>query len=129
MPPNTHPIRLSRAQRGQVRRATTRLLSLERQEFPSASSPGRTYTTAILVGGQVICNCPGWTKRRPHAPRQCVHAFTLTGHRALRANADHLFVVQHMTDYAGTHEFDALRESRIYRDLSERKRGGGKHAG
>ena len=79
-------------QRGQVRRAVTRLLTEEHREFPSKSSPGTIYRAVILRDGHVQCNCRGWTIKRDGRPRQCVHTHALLAGRLTRTDGEYFFL-------------------------------------
>lgn len=110
--------RLTRKERGLVRRATNRLTALERRQFPSSSDPSKHYVTAIMPGGLVTCDCRGWVTKKPYIPRQCKHAFELIARRTLMTDTEHLFVLQYMTDCTGPmREYNPLLESAVYRRL------------
>lgn len=108
--------RLTRQERGQVRRVINRLSCLERREFPS-STGHRSYVVMIMPGGKVTCNCRGWTVKRGDAPRQCVHLHRMLRDRMLRTDEEFLYVHNYMTDLSTTREFNALVESRAYRRI------------
>lgn len=71
-------MKLSRTERGLARRATYRLLALERREFPSSSDPSRMYTAMAMADGRLTCNCRGWITKKLGKPRWCRHTEALT---------------------------------------------------
>ena len=73
-------VKLTRAERTQARRATTRLLTLEKREFESSSSSA-TYVARIMIDGKFQCDCRGWTIKRIYRPRWCKHCETLCAGR------------------------------------------------
>lgn len=84
--------KFTRAERGQARRVATRLMTQERREFESDSSPGVVYTAVILVDGKVQCNCRGWTIKKEGQPRQCKHTVALVAGRPLYTPGDGEFL-------------------------------------
>lgn len=84
-------VRLTRQQRGQVRKATNRLTALERREFPSESDSSRSYIAMILLDGCVTCNCRGWTmKKGPF--RRCKHTDELLHGRPVDVREDRQYL-------------------------------------
>lgn len=73
-------IKLTQAERNQARRATTRLLTLEKREFESSSSSAK-YVARIMIDGKFQCNCRGWVIKRMYRPRWCKHCETLCNGR------------------------------------------------
>src|SRR3972149_3895856 len=78
-------VRVTRAERGRVRRVAARLLTNEHREFPSSSLAGVIYHARIMVDGKAMCDCRGWTIKKQGKPRQCKHTRDLLGGRAVRA--------------------------------------------
>lgn len=86
------PMRLTRTQRGQVRRATNRLLAVERREFPSASTPEKVYVAMILIDNRLTCDCQGWTIKKVGKARQCKHTTEMTVGRRVREDGEYLYL-------------------------------------
>lgn len=84
--------KLTRTQRGQVRRATNRLLCRERREFPSSSDPNKMYVAMVMADGMVTCNCRGWTFKKGSTARRCKHTDELIGERSARSDGEHFFL-------------------------------------
>lgn len=84
--------KLDRKTRGQVRRVTNKLKTVERRLFPSSSNPNRKYETVIYADGQVLCNCQGWTIKKAGKPRQCRHTEELIGNREVIDNGEYQFL-------------------------------------
>ena len=90
--PTTERVKLTRAVRGQVRRATTRVLTVERREFASSSSPGKHYIAVILQDGKTMCDCRGWTIKKAGKPRQCTHTKQLIDARPTTDDGEYLYL-------------------------------------
>lgn len=73
-------VKLTRAERTQARRATTRLMTLEKREFSSSSSPA-TYVARIMFDGKFQCDCRGWVIKKIFRPRWCKHCEALCNGR------------------------------------------------
>lgn len=87
-------VHLSREQRGQVVRASHRLLTLEFKDFESESRPGKFYRARIEVGGKVYCSCQGWCVKKEGKPRQCRHTDELLAGRATTTDGEFLYVAK-----------------------------------
>jgi len=89
----TTVLKLTRAQRGQVRRATNRLTARERREFASDSAPGVFYTAMIMQDGRTSCNCRGWIVRKRESPRICKHTRELIAGRPAEARGEYVYLI------------------------------------
>jgi len=87
-------VRLTRAERGLVRRASNRLLVNEQREFPSSSQSGVSYRTVVMLDGKVMCECRGWTIKKRGQARQCRHAWELIADRPTRTDGEFLYLIQ-----------------------------------
>lgn len=96
--------KLDRKTRGQVRRVTNKLKTLEKREFPSSSNPNRRYEAVIYIDGQILCNCQGWTIKKPGKPRQCRHTAELIGDRAVIDNGEFQFLASLATAHHHTED-------------------------
>lgn len=85
--------RLTRQERGQVRRVTNRLLTREHREFPSSSDPSKSYRTVALVDGKTMCNCRGWTIKKGDQARQCKHTRQLIAGRRVKDDGEFLYIL------------------------------------
>jgi len=90
MPDGLH---LTRAERGQVRRATNRLTARERREFPSDSIPGKVYVAMIMQDGRVTCDCRGWIVRKRQFARSCKHTRELIAGRPAEARGEYVYLI------------------------------------
>lgn len=93
-PEEEKKVKLSRAERGQVRRAATRLMTVEHLTEESESHPGRWYRAVILADGKTMCDCRGWTIRRHGRPRECRHTRKLIGDRLTVVRDGHLYLLK-----------------------------------
>ena len=50
----------------------------ETHDFPSSSTPGKTYRTIKYADGSMSCDCPGWTHAKG-GNRTCKHVKQLGG--------------------------------------------------
>lgn len=85
-------LKLDRKTRGQVRRVTNKLQTVERREFPSSSNPNVKYQTVIYQDGKVLCNCQGWTMKKGNKPRQCRHTEELIADRPTHTNGEFVYL-------------------------------------
>lgn len=95
---------MTRAEWGQVRRVKSRILTVERKEYPSESSPGKVYTARVEQDGKVLCDCRGWLVGWSKSGfRHCKHTRDLVGNRKTRIVGDFLYVERG----EGTHGHEA----------------------
>jgi len=87
-------VQLSRALRGQVRRATNRINTAEEREFPSSSNPDVIYRAVVMLDGKTMCDCRGWITKKRFSPRVCKHTRALINDRPTREDEEFVYVVR-----------------------------------
>lgn len=86
--------KLTRALRGQVRRATNRINTVEARDFPSGSDPSKVYHAVVYLNGMVLCDCMGWTIKKPGRPRSCKHTIALIGERPTHTDGEFVYITR-----------------------------------
>lgn len=86
-------VKLTRAERTQVRRATTRMMTIEKREFPSSSSSA-VYVARIMLDGKFQCDCRGWVIKKVGKARWCKHCTELCAGRPVITNNEYVFLIE-----------------------------------
>lgn len=50
-------------------------------QFSSMSMLGKDYTVSLWVTGELTCNCPAWTFKKPGVDRMCQHVRSVEAER------------------------------------------------
>lgn len=60
--------------------------------FASKSDRSRSYTTRIASDGKLLCDCKGWTVRKPNQARHCTHTKEVAGSRPVIAHGEFTYL-------------------------------------